>query len=79
MPELLSFRKDRPAPTSSSSGVSGAPSTFKPSFDSDGRLRVLEPERFTQTEELERESRAFMAGALRSRARVRPHFSQPAV
>ena len=55
----MSFRQAKPMAAVNHA----APLVFAPSFDSEGRLRVLDQDRFAQTEILERESRDFMAGA----------------
>ena len=60
--QMLSFRQSKP-PTANVHDHTGT-SNFAPTFDNENRLRVLDADRFAQTEELERESRDFMAGTL---------------
>jgi hypothetical protein len=57
---MLSFRQSKS--TTSANVHDHTASNFTPTFDNENRLRVLDADRFAQTEELERESRDFMAG-----------------
>ena len=65
MAEMLSFRQTKSVAAAAAPVNSGVGGALAPTFDADGRLRILDPEHFAQTEELERESRDFVAGEYR--------------